>query len=263
MTAVTDDAGRRHDYEWCNLNRVRRVRFPEVTLASGNTFRPVKEFEYDSENRLTAVRLPGGELVRYEYATHLPRPTRVSYPDGRVQVVGRNARGFVTSLTENGELVFRQDVDSAGRVTRRVTGDGEELKFEYDPMGRLAVAEADECSLQITRDALGRVTAETWDHGAVGFAYDEPDAFRRDDDQPPRMPMRMRTRTASASSWTWSWRAKAVWLFARRDARQPNSFTTRSAGSGPSRADPQTAGRESRPDSATATCRRSGASAGR
>jgi RHS repeat-associated protein len=123
--------------------------------------------------------LPGGEIVRYEYATHLPRPTRVIYPDGRVQDVARNARGFVTSLVENGQLVFRQEVDSAGRVIRRVTGDGEELTFEYDAMGRLAVAEANECSLSVTRDALGRVTAEAWDHGSIGHAYDEPDAFRR------------------------------------------------------------------------------------
>jgi RHS repeat-associated protein len=179
IVTVTDEDGRRHDYEWCNLNRVRRVHFPEVTLASGDTVRPIKAFDYDSENRLTAVHLPGGETVRYEYATHLQRPTRVTYADGRVQDVGRNPRGFVTSLTENGQLVFRQDVDSAGRVIRRLTGDGEEVTFEYDPLGRLAVAESDACSVAVTRDGLGRVIAEAWDHGTVGHAYDEPDAFRR------------------------------------------------------------------------------------
>lgn len=179
VVAVTDYAGNRTEYQWCYLNKVRRIIFPPVELASGDTVRPIKEFDYDTESRLTAVRLPGGEVVSYEYATHLPHPTRVKYPDGRVQDVTRDPRGFITELRENGYLVYKQELDSAGRVLRRTTGDGDEVTYEYDPLGRLARAVGPDGGIQIDRDPLGRVTSETLVQGEVKFAYDDPDAFRR------------------------------------------------------------------------------------
>ncbi len=179
VMAVVNDHDARTEYEWGSFDRLKRVVLPAIMISDGRTVRPIKEFEYDSENRLTAVRLPGNEIVRYEYAGHLHRASRISYPDGRVQEFQRNARGFVTGMRENGHLVYTQDVDSAGRVVRRTTGDGEAQEFEYDAFGRLVRAVDDGHACEVVRDALGRITEESTDEGAIAYQHEEGSIFRR------------------------------------------------------------------------------------
>ena len=168
------------EYRDAHLNRVERVVHAEVELADGTRHRPSRLYEYDTEGRVKTLTLPGDEVVHYEYETAQPNPSAIRYPDGRVQRVERDARGFVRRLEENGILVFEQDTDSAGRVVRRLTGDGEEQTFEYDPQGRLAATTNDVGRAEVERDALGRILAESGPEGTVLRTYGQQGVLRTD-----------------------------------------------------------------------------------
>ncbi len=171
---VTEAKGRATEYEYTHFNKLKSIGQPAVTLADGRIVRRSKRFSYDTECRLTEIELAGGGKVVFHYEGY-SRPMRVEYPDGRVQTYDRDARGFITKLFENGSLVYEQDSDSAGRVTRRLSGDGVELIYEYDAMGNLQSASGPDAQslVEIERDEVGRVLSECGAFGAVQFSHED------------------------------------------------------------------------------------------
>jgi len=140
ITRTVDARGRVTEYEYTDFYKLKRVVHPGgVALADGTSARVSKTYFYDTENRVTRVEFIGGETASFEYDGH-ERPISFRYPDGRVQTCERDGRGVITRLFENGDLVFEQECDSAARPLRRVTAEGDELTFEYDPLGNLVNA---------------------------------------------------------------------------------------------------------------------------
>jgi RHS repeat-associated protein len=180
LVQIVQGDGAITEYRYAHLNRVERVVHAEIELADGTRYRPSRLYEYDTEGRVKSLTLPGGEVVHYEYATAQSNPTAIRYPDGRVQRVERDARGFVRRLEENGVWVFEQDTDSAGRVVRRLTSDGDEQTFEYDPQGRLVATTNDVGRAEVERDALGRILAESGPEGTIRRTYGKQGVLRTD-----------------------------------------------------------------------------------
>jgi RHS repeat-associated protein len=175
IVRIADAKDRATDYEYTAFNQLKRVVQPKVRLFDGSTLTRVKCYTYDTENRVTSVTTPGGGVVEYEYGAG-SRPLRLRYPDNRTQTYERDARGFVAKLFENGILVFEQQSDSQGRVTRRFTGDGKEFRFEYDPFGNLILAASSDkdTTVEIDRDPLGNVVSERGPLGLAGFTQTKP-----------------------------------------------------------------------------------------
>ncbi len=173
LKRATDALGRTTEYEYGNYDRIVAIRRPSVRLADGSLFQPAKRFQYDTENRLTAVTTPSGETTRMHYQDRA-RPMRIEYPDGRVQVYERDARDYITGFYESDVAVFRQRLDSEGRVLHRVTGDGESFSFEYDGMGNLVAAETTrvgDTPVRLQYDAVNRVLLEEGGGGTQAFTY--------------------------------------------------------------------------------------------
>jgi RHS repeat-associated protein len=172
---LTTATGGQFEYEYLPfLRKMTRVRQTSgLTLGNGERIVPEGTFTYDSEARLVRALSNGHLAAELEYAQH-PSPNRIRYSDGREHVFERDPQGVITRLLENGELVFTQEANAVGRVVRRVTGDGEEFRFEYDAAGHFVAGEAggDTLPVEFERDALGRITAQAGGAGTFSFTYD-------------------------------------------------------------------------------------------
>ncbi len=167
--------------------------------------------EYDAEGNLVTYTSPSGEQTKYEYGP-FDQLTAVTGPDGartefrydhglRLTAVTRagltwrydyDAAGRLTAETDFNGGVTRYAYDPAGQLTRRVNAAGQEVTCAYDELGRLVrrvaggVASAfgydaadrlvrasnPDAEVRLTRDALGRVTAETCNDRTVLSSYD-------------------------------------------------------------------------------------------
>ncbi|MFW5810291.1 MAG: DUF6531 domain-containing protein [Thermodesulfobacteriota bacterium] len=164
---ITDSKGRTTQYEYTHLNKIYRILKPNgLTVSTGQMEEISKQYSYDTESRVTEVVFFGGDKALFHYGVH-ERPLGFEYPDGRVQRCERDGRGAITKLYENDILVFEQECDSAGRPLKRVSGDGEELFFEYNPFGKIVNASGNReiGSVEFEYDELGRQLKE---EGAFG-----------------------------------------------------------------------------------------------
>ncbi|MFW6373911.1 MAG: RHS repeat-associated core domain-containing protein, partial [Thermodesulfobacteriota bacterium] len=162
ISQVTDAKGRTTQYQYTHFNKLHRIIMPGgVTLAEGNIAEVSKTYFYDTENRVVEVAFLGGEKARFHYDVG-ERPVGFDYPDGRKQRCERDGRGCITRLFENGDLLFEQECDSAGRPLRRITGDGDELSYEYDPFGNVVNASGSDGigAVEIEYDQIGRQLSE-------------------------------------------------------------------------------------------------------
>jgi RHS repeat-associated protein len=167
--------------------------------------------EYDVEGNLITYVSPSGERTGYEYGP-FDRLTAVTGPDGARTEFGYDrglrlttvthagltwqydydAAGRMTAETDFNGAVTRYVRDPAGQLTSRVNAAGQEVSCCYDELGRLVRRVADgtvstfgydaagrlvraanpDAELRLTRDPLGRVTAETCGDRTVLSSYD-------------------------------------------------------------------------------------------
>ncbi len=165
----------------------------EVTDGEGRRWR----YGYGPFDLPVRLEEPGGGVLQFEYDI-LKRLIAVTDAKGRRWVFRRDAAGRVSEETDFAGLRFRYAYDAAGRVTERHHTDGsriayaydkagllireeafgaegklqERTRFFYDARGLLERAENGSAVIQLTRDAVGRVTHETVNGRAVKSGYD-------------------------------------------------------------------------------------------
>ena len=202
VTAVTAPGGAVTTLTWTADGQLAARVFPD-----GSSERR----EYDAEGNLVTYLSPSGEQTTYEYGP-FDKVTGVTGPDGartefrydhglRLTAVTRagltwrydyDAAGQLAAETDFNGAVTRYAYDPAGQLTRRVNAAGQEVTFAYDELGRLVRrvaggvvstfgydaadrlvrASNPDAEVRLTRDALGRVTAETCNDRTVLSSYD-------------------------------------------------------------------------------------------
>jgi RHS repeat-associated protein len=139
VTATTGPDGSRTEFRYDH-----ELRLSEVVRA-GLTWR----YSYDAGGRLVAETDYNGATAQYAY-------DQAGQLTGRVNAAGqRVACGY----------------DDLGNLTRRVV-DGVVTIFGYDAAGRLVLARNPDAEIRLSRDPLGRVTAETCNDRTVSCDYD-------------------------------------------------------------------------------------------
>jgi RHS repeat-associated protein len=202
VTAVTVPDGAVTTLTWTPDGRLAAREFPD----GGRERR-----EYDAEGNLVSYLSPAGEQTRYEYGP-FDIVTAVAGPDGtraefrydhalRLIAVTRaglswrydyDAAGQMVAETDFNGTVTRYAYDPAGQLISRVNAAGQEVTctydelgllvrrvaggavstFGYDAAGRLVRAANPDAEIRLTRDPLGRVTAETCNDRTVLSSYD-------------------------------------------------------------------------------------------
>ena len=132
---------------------------------------PETLLSYDSENRLTDIRYPGGGTASYGYDEdgHVAWKRRA---DGRRVRYVRDAAGYVSETYDDDGLVVSFERDGLGRVMSMEYADGTSKSFAYDALGRLVEATNQHGTVGFEYDAAGRIVGETDPHGTATFAYD-------------------------------------------------------------------------------------------
>ena len=128
-------------------------------------------FAHDTELRLTGVTNPQGRTWSYTY-DEAGRLTAETDFNGRTLRYAHDAAGGLRSRTNGaGEtLYFTRDV--LGRVVEQHSDTGEVTTYEYGPDGQLSHAVCADAELTISRDASGRVLAESVNGRTTVFSYD-------------------------------------------------------------------------------------------
>ena len=202
VTAITAPDGAVTSLSWTADGQLTGLVFPD-----GSSERR----EYDAEGNLVTYLSPSGEQTRYEYGP-FDRLTAVTGPDGvrtefgydhglRLTTVTRggltwqyyyDAVGQVVAETDFNGAVTRYAYDPAGQLSSRINAAGQKVSCAYDELGRLVRRVADgvvstfgydaagrlvraanpDAELRLTRDQLGRVTAETCNDRTVLSSYD-------------------------------------------------------------------------------------------
>ena len=150
------------------LTRVQYASFDQIAARTGPDGTRA-EFTYDRCLRLTEVRA-GGLAWRYDYD---PAGRLVAETDfnGAVTRYAHDAAGQVIGQVNAAEQEVSYGYDLLGNLIWR-RADGASTSFGYDASGLLIHAARPDAVLAISRDALGRVTAETCNGLAVLSSYD-------------------------------------------------------------------------------------------
>jgi len=186
LQSAADPLGRTYGYEYDGLNRVMRITRPDLTAeqltydANGNlTGRSYTDgttftYGYDIANRMTSAGL--GMSFSYDNAGRMTASNGFSYSydqegrllsqtlaPGKTESYTYGPRGLLSQVSDwvSGNTSF--DYDAAHRLTGITRPNGTSLTYQYDPADRLTSAVEKSpgpiqiSSIQITRDALGRV----------------------------------------------------------------------------------------------------------
>ena len=133
-------------------------------------------FEYDTEDRLTAVVNESGERYLFERDALGEVKSETGF-DGQRRVYFRDAASQVEKVLLPGNVWTHLGYDDAGRVTEVKHFDGTGERYEYGPDGSLIRAANDETEVVFERDALGRVLSERMGDVVVTSRYG-PDGAR-------------------------------------------------------------------------------------
>lgn len=162
LTRVTDRDGVTTALQYVGLGRVAgRVD------ALGATVRLV----YDTEERLVEVVNERGERYRIERDLAGDIVAEVAF-DGRRTTSRLDPAGRAIEHTDARGRRSKLTRDALGRLIGVRYHDGSEEAFAYDPRGLLVAARFGEHSVELTRDAHGRVVRELANGHVVESAYD-------------------------------------------------------------------------------------------
>ncbi|MFD2469510.1 RHS repeat-associated core domain-containing protein [Amycolatopsis silviterrae] len=152
------------------------------------------EYAYDTELRLVGVTNEHGQVWRYDYdpAGNLVRETDFG---GASSTYRYNAAGELTEIrSQSGDVVkLRRDL-RGNPVEEVVEGPSGTVRtrFEHDVLGQLVVVDDGTTRIEYTRDAAGRVIAETVNGRTVRTEYDQSGEL-------------VRRRTPSGAQSTWEY----------------------------------------------------------
>lgn len=167
LAGVTDALGATTAYRTDAFGRV-----TEVVDAEGG----VQRFEYDALGRLAASIDPAGYATRYERNLR-GQPTRRINAMGRsVEFVYDGAHRLARLINENGEA-YRFGYDRNDNLVEEIGLDGTVKRIEHDVRGLPvkvidAAGHADELTLRMERDALGRLTIKHARGRSTLYRYD-------------------------------------------------------------------------------------------
>ncbi len=196
LMKIVDDAGAT-DYDYFDtglLKSVKEIDNPSVnytynsagmitSISLNNRYRV--EYQYDFLNRLSAIKIPSGE-IKYNYYTgdgiierQLPNGIKTQYkysPDGKLESITHINKdnyilikysytytpdGLISSIDEwttNGEKKINYKFDQVQRLISFTDGKGNKTEYEYDNFGnRTKVIVNGKATETCTYDGLGRL----------------------------------------------------------------------------------------------------------
>ncbi|HEU4840799.1 MAG TPA: RHS repeat-associated core domain-containing protein, partial [Ilumatobacteraceae bacterium] len=109
------------------------------------------ELTFDDNDRVIAIKRPGGGVERFEYDAEGAR-TAVILPGGQRHELGRDARGAISGYKPAAGATVGRERDGDGRLTAEGV-DGDRTTFGY-------------------QKPLGRATGATWADAVVEYGYD-------------------------------------------------------------------------------------------
>ncbi|HEX6022606.1 MAG TPA: RHS repeat-associated core domain-containing protein, partial [Solirubrobacter sp.] len=120
------------------------------------------EVTFDDNDRVIAIKRPGGGIERFEYDAEGAR-TAVITPNGKRHELDRDARGALAGYKPAVGATVARERDGDGRLTAEGV-DGDRLTYGYEKPG-------------------GRATGATWADAVVEYGYDgatnRPDSLKR------------------------------------------------------------------------------------
>lgn len=140
-------------------------------LASRSIGGTTVRFEYDKEERLTAVTNEKGDVHRFELDGEGDVLREVGF-DGFERQFVRDPAGRALVVMRPGGKTTSYTYDAAGRVTDVVHSEGDEEHYVYDPVGNVLEVANGSCTVEFERDALGRVVKESQGDHWVASQYD-------------------------------------------------------------------------------------------
>jgi YD repeat-containing protein len=129
------------------------------------------EFAYDNQLRLTKVTNPQNLSWTYVYGATGKLASETDF-NGRTLTYDHNAAGLLVRRVNGAGEGIELTRDALGRVVELRADDGQSATFGYDPAGRLTSAENADARLVFTRDARGRVLAESINGHTVSSTFD-------------------------------------------------------------------------------------------
>ncbi|MEU0191283.1 DUF6531 domain-containing protein [Streptomyces afghaniensis] len=129
------------------------------------------EFTYDTELRPVCVRNALGQTWTYEYDP-LGNVVRETDFNGRTVTYCYDAANRITERTNGAGQTVRYRRDLLDRVIEQRDSEGRVTTFEYDQAGGLVRAVSPDAELRFTYDPLGRVLTESCNGRTLTNAYD-------------------------------------------------------------------------------------------
>jgi len=147
LTSKIDRKGQTIGYSDDGAGRLTQKTFPDSTsdtftydpagnLTSATDENGTISFAYDSQDRVTSVTYPGGEVVGYAYDAAGNR-TQLTYPNGKVLDYTYDALNRLSQIKEASSVVAQYTYDSLSRVIRRDLRNGTFSTYNYDASSRL------------------------------------------------------------------------------------------------------------------------------
>src|SRR5207247_2398685 len=130
----------------------------QITDPNGNPW----PYSYDPQGRLTSAADPLGRAYGYGYDER-SRLTRITMPDLTQELITYDANGNVTGRSYTDGTAFTYGYDIAHRLMGITRPNGVNAAYQYDNADRMTSAVEVQpgptqiSSIQITRDALGRI----------------------------------------------------------------------------------------------------------
>lgn len=128
-------------------------------------------FEYDTEDHLTSVVNRAGERLTRTYDDD-GRMVAQTFFDGRIERYEYSPQGFRIRQTKSDGRTLDFKFDKSGCMLARTSSDGLNETFTYNKNAKLILARSNDATVELERDALGRVFAEVQNGRRVESSFD-------------------------------------------------------------------------------------------
>ncbi|MCA2015846.1 DUF6531 domain-containing protein [Vibrio tritonius] len=149
----------------------------------------VRTYQYNAYSKVTQQTDEQGRKTEFEYAWPNHQVTRRVNPDGSsIRYAYNNRFNFLSEIVNERGEHYHIEYAPTGHVSREVTFDGREFRYEYDAHTQLIAkievgSEGTELVTQYQYDALGNVVLKTLpDESEVHYSYDDHGRLTQVDD---------------------------------------------------------------------------------